>query len=178
MVGIIDIEILKICDNPRWLVPSDYDQAAIIEQSNYTTTKWTKEQFKQHSRQRDTIGIIIEYHANIEYCTNIKMAGFIIYQFQKDSIHIVNLGISPDVRRKRVGTQAIQKIIDKLKRQNRREITVAIDEANVGTQLFFYSVGFTFIRTIKHEDGTDKYLMKFVTPPVMSRSVMVTKNEF
>jgi ribosomal-protein-alanine N-acetyltransferase len=87
-----------------------------------------------------------------------------IYELHKSMLRILNFAVSPAVRRHGVGRQMVQRLIDKLSQQRRREIVLEVRETNVPAQLFFAASGFRAITVLrKHFEDTseDAYYMRF-----------------
>jgi len=117
---------------------------------------WSEEDFKRCLRQRNCIGMAAEY--------DDRIAGFMIYELQKTRIHILNLAVTPECRRKSVGTQMVEKLIAKLSAQRRNRILLEVRESNVHAQLMFRDVGFravTVLRNFYDDTPEDAYLMQY-----------------
>jgi ribosomal-protein-alanine N-acetyltransferase len=95
---------------------------------------WLENDFIHYLRQRDTIGMVAE--------VDDRVAGFMIYDLQKQKIHVLNFSVAPDFRRLRIGSQMVAKLIAKLSLRRRRSIFLEIRETNLGAQLFFRENGF------------------------------------
>jgi ribosomal-protein-alanine N-acetyltransferase len=139
----------------RWLIRRDMDEVLGIERGSFQQP-WTEEEFLCCLRQRNCIGTVAEL--------DHRVVGFMIYELHKSMLRILNFAVSPAVRRHGVGRQMVQRLIDKLSQQRRREIVLEVRETNVPAQLFFAASGFRAITVLrKHFEDTseDAYYMRF-----------------
>jgi ribosomal-protein-alanine N-acetyltransferase len=93
-----------------------------------------------------------------------RIVGFMIYELHKSMLRIQNFAVAADVRRNGIGRQMVQRLIDKLSQQRRREIVLEVRETNVPAQLFFADSGFRAVTVLrKHYDDTceDAYYMRY-----------------
>ncbi|MGH7129283.1 MAG: GNAT family N-acetyltransferase, partial [Planctomycetaceae bacterium] len=90
---------------------------------------WTEEDFLSCLRQRNCIGMVAEH--------NHEIVGFMIYELHKSRLRILNFAVAPQLRRRGVGMQMVQRLVDKLSQQRRSEIVLEVRETNLDAQLFF-----------------------------------------
>ena len=139
----------------RWLIRRDMDEVLSIERNSFQFP-WTEEEFLCCLRQRNCIGTVAELDHHI--------VGFMIYELHKSMLRILNFAVAPDARRSGIGRQMVQRLIDKLSQQRRREIVLEVRETNVPAQLFFSNNGFRAVTVLrKHYDDTceDAYYMRY-----------------
>lgn len=139
----------------RWLIRRDMDEVLSIERSSFQFP-WTEEEFLCCLRQRNCIGTVAEL--------DHRIVGFMIYELHKSMLRILNFAVATDVRRCGIGHQMVQRLIDKLSQQRRREIVLEVRETNVPAQLFFSNCGFRAITVLRqHYDDTceDAYYMRY-----------------
>ena len=139
----------------RWLIRRDMDEVLSIEQGSFQFP-WTEEEFLCCLRQRNCIGTVAEL--------DHKIVGFMIYELHKSMLRILNFAVAPDARRNGIGRQMVQRLIDKLSQQRRREIVLEVRETNVPAQLFFGQNSFRAITVLRqHYDDTceDAYYMRY-----------------
>ena len=120
---------------------------------------WTEEDFYNCLRQRNCIGMVAEHDE--------RVVGFMIYELQKTRLHVVNLAVHSEYRRRGVGTQMVEKLRVKLTPEHRRRISLEIRETNVPAQLFFRENQFRAVSILKEfYDDTieDAYVMEFCCP--------------
>lgn len=139
----------------RWLIRRDMTQVLEIEQASFRHA-WTEEDFLTCLRQRNCIGMVAEHDHQI--------VGFMIYELHKAKLRILNFAVAPWVRRMGVGAQMVQRLVDKLSQQRRKEIALEIRETNLPAQLFFQKQGFRALGVLRgHYEDTaeDAYLLNF-----------------
>ncbi|WP_459557366.1 GNAT family protein [Lacunimicrobium album] len=140
----------------RWLIRRDMEEVLAIEQASFEF-QWTEEDFLCCLRQRNCIGMVAEQDG--------KIVGFMIYELHKSRLHILNFAVSPGYRRQQIGQRMIQRLIDKLSQQRRREIVTEVRESNLSAQLFFKSLGFLAITIVRgrYEDTEEAaYIMSYL----------------
>ena len=87
-----------------------------------------------------------------------------IYELHQSMLRILNFSVSPNIRRQGIGTQMVQRLVDKLSQQRRREIVLEVRETNLNAQLFFANSGFRALSVLRnHYDDTmeDAYYMRY-----------------
>ncbi|MFM7037696.1 MAG: ribosomal protein S18-alanine N-acetyltransferase [Planctomycetaceae bacterium] len=139
----------------RWLIRRDMDEVLGIERGSFQRP-WSEEEFLCCLRQRNCIGTVAEL--------DHRVVGFMIYELHKSMLRILNFAVCPARRRSGIGRQMVQRLVDKLSQQRRREIVLEVRETNVPAQLFFAASGFRAITVLrKHYDDTaeDAYYMRF-----------------
>ena len=149
-----DTEKRELRVHIRWMIRRDMPEVLQIEQESFGYP-WCEEDFLRCLRQRNCIGMVAEL--------NEKVVGFMIYELHKSKLHILNFAVHPESRRRRIGSQMIQKLIGKLSSHRRNRITLEVRETNLASQLFFRDARFRAIRVLRafYEDTSeDAYLMQ------------------
>ena len=139
----------------RWMIRRDMPEVLHIEQSSFEFP-WAEEDFIRCLRQRNCIGMVAEYDE--------RVVGFMIYELHKNQLHVLNFSVRPDVRRRGVGQQMVNKLIGKLSQQRRNRIALEIRETNLAAQLFFKNLGFRAVSVLRdYYDDTveDAYVMQY-----------------
>ena len=139
----------------RWLIRRDMEEVLTIERNSFQSA-WTEEEFLCCLRQRNCIGTVAEL--------DHRIVGFMIYELHKSMLRILNFAVAPEFRRGGVGNQMVQRLIDKLSQQRRREIVLEVRETNVPAQLFFANSGFravTVLRNHYNDTCEDAYYMRY-----------------
>jgi ribosomal-protein-alanine N-acetyltransferase len=139
----------------RWMIRRDMEEVLHMEQESFEFP-WAEEDFVRCLRQRNCIGMVAEQGE--------RVVGFMIYELHKTRLHILNFAVAGDVRRAGVGTQMIDKLINKLSSQRRTRITLEVRETNLAAQLFFRENGFRAVSVLRdfYDDSTeDAYLMEY-----------------
>lgn len=139
----------------RWMIRRDMADVLAIERQSFEFA-WNEEDFLCCLRQRNCIGMVAE--------RDDRIVGFMIYELQKSKLHILNFAVHPEFRRQNVGTQMVEKLVNKLSQQRRREILLEVRETNLGAQMFFRGQEFKAVHVLRnHYDDTseDAYVMRF-----------------
>jgi [ribosomal protein S18]-alanine N-acetyltransferase len=139
----------------RWMIRRDMAEVLDIERASFEFP-WFEEEFIRCLRQRNCIGMVAE-HAE-------RVVGFMIYELHKTRLHILNFSVAPDVRRRGVGRQMIDKLLGKLSSQRRTRITLEVRETNLAAQIFFRENGFratSVLHEFYDDSPEDAYLMQY-----------------
>jgi len=112
----------------RWMIRRDMEEVLEIEKASFEFP-WLEDDFLRCLRQRNCIGMVAEYDE--------RVVGFMVYELHKDQLHVLNFSVRPDVRRRNVGQQMVDKLIGKLSRKGRNRIMLEIRETNLAAQMFF-----------------------------------------
>ena len=139
----------------RWMIRRDMTEVLDIEQASFEFP-WLEEDFLRCLRQRNCIGMVAEYDE--------RVVGFMVYELHKDQLHVLNFSVRPDVRRRGIGEQMVNKLIGKLSRKGRNRIVLEIRETNLAAQMFFKNLGFRAVSVLRdYYDDTveDAYVMQY-----------------
>ena len=97
----------------RWMIRRDMAEVLDIEQASFEFP-WLEEDFLRCLRQRNCIGMVAEFDE--------RVVGFMVYELHKEQLHVLNFSVRPDVRRRGVGQQMVNKLVGKLSRRGRNRI--------------------------------------------------------
>ena len=139
----------------RWMIRRDMPEVLATEPESFEFP-WLEEDFIRCLRQRNCIGMVAEH--------DDRVVGFMIYELNKTRIHVLNLAVAEDYRRRGVGTQMVSKLIGKLSDQRRTRIVLEVRETNLAAQLFFRSAEFratSVLRSHYEDTPEDAYLMQY-----------------
>jgi ribosomal-protein-alanine N-acetyltransferase len=139
----------------RWMIRRDMAEVLDIEREGFEFS-WSEDDFIRCLRQRNCIGMVAEH--------DDRVVGFMIYELHRTRLHLLNFAVAEDIRRQRVGTQMLSKLLAKLSAQRRTRIVLEVRETNLSAQLFFRSLGFRAVSVLRdfYEDTTeDAYLMQY-----------------
>ena len=139
----------------RWMIRRDMPEVLGIETGSFEFP-WSEDDFIRCLRQRNCIGMVAEYDE--------RVVGFMIYELHKDQLHVLNFAARPDVRRRGVGRQMVEKLIGKLSQQRRNRVLLEIRETNLAAQVFFRNLGFVATSVLRdyYDDTTeDAYVMQY-----------------
>jgi ribosomal-protein-alanine N-acetyltransferase len=122
---------------------------------------WTEEDFLRCLRQRNCIGMAAESYPDQ------RVVAFMIYELYKDRLHVLNFAVAPDCRRAGVGAALVAKLRGKLSSHRRSRLTLAVREANLPAQLFFWAQGLRatgVTRGYYRDTGEDAYHFEYKVP--------------
>ena len=139
----------------RWMIRRDMPEVLSIEKSSFEFP-WSEEDFIRCLRQRNCIGMVADYDE--------RVVGFMIYELHKDQLHVLNFSVRPDIRRRGIGMQMVNKLVGKLSQQRRNRIILEIRETNLAAQMFFKNLNFRAISLLRdYYDDTveDAYVMQY-----------------
>ena len=154
----------------RWLIRRDMTDVLQIEAGSFENA-WTEEDFLCCLRQRNCIGMVAE--------ENHDVIGFMIYELHKSQLRVLNFAVMPQMRRRGVGSLMIQRLVDKLSQQRRKDILLDVRESNLDAQLFYKSQGFRAVCVLRrHYDDTeeDAYVMRYSLADDEAESRFVPEN--
>jgi ribosomal-protein-alanine N-acetyltransferase len=145
----------KSCVHIRWMIRRDMPSVLDIEKASFEFP-WSEEEFIRCLRQRNCIGMVAE--------SNEEVTGFMIYELDKNRLHLLNFAVHPRFRRSGVGRAMIEKLVSKLTHQRRSRITLEVRETNLDAQLFFRELGFratSVLRQFYEDTPEDAYMMQY-----------------
>ncbi len=152
----------------RWMIRRDMPEVLQTEKSSFEYP-WSEEDFLRCLRQRNCIGMVAEQ--------NERVVGFMIYELHKDQLHVLNFAVAPQLRRREVGSQMVEKLVSKLSDRRRRRIVLEVRETNLAAQMFFKNLGFRAVSLLRdfYEDTVeDAYVMHLCCEE--EREVLVPTN--
>jgi ribosomal-protein-alanine N-acetyltransferase len=132
----------------RWMIRRDMPEVLNIESQSFEFP-WSEDDFIRCLRQRNCIGMVAEHEEQI--------VGFMIYELNRNLLHVLNFAVRADFRRRGLGCQMLDKLISKLSQQRRTRITLEVRESNLAAQLFFRRAGFKAVSVLRdyYEDTTE-----------------------
>ena len=148
------------------MIRRDMADALDIENDGFEFP-WSEDDFIRCLRQRNCIGMVAEQED--------RVVGFMIYELHKTRLHLLNLAVSKDYRRRGVGAQMLAKLTAKLSTQRRTRILLEVRETNLPAQVFFRTLGFRAVSVLRdfYDDTTeDAYLMQYRYRPVESEMIL------
>lgn len=139
----------------RWMIRRDMADVLEIERESFEYP-WSEEDFLNCLRQRNCIGMVAEHEG--------RVVGFMIYELFKAKLHVMSFAVASRLRRTNIGTQMIEKLINKLSQQRRQSISLEVRETNLAAQLFFQKQGFratSVLRDFYEDTSEDAYQMEY-----------------
>ncbi len=139
----------------RWQIRRDMPEVMGIERDSFEHP-WSEEEFVLCLRRRNVIGLVAEHEE--------RVVAFMIYETNKTRLHILNMAVAADMRRRGIGRQLLEYKIAHLPKMRRTSLTLEVRESNVAAQLFFRSAGFkatSVLRGFYDETDEDAYLFAY-----------------
>jgi ribosomal-protein-alanine N-acetyltransferase len=144
------------------------DMAEVLDiESECFEFPWCEEDFVRCLQQRNCIGMVAEQ--------GDEVVGFMIYELDKNEIHVLNFAVAPGQQRRSVGTQMVEKLASKLSHQRRTRITLEVRETNLAAQLFFRNRKFQAIsveRNFYDDTVEDAYVMEYRYEPTADEMIL------
>jgi len=140
----------------RWMIRRDMADVLRIEKESFEFP-WNEEDFLCCLRQRNCIGMVAELEG--------RVVGFMIYELFQSRMHVMSFAVANQYRRSGIGTQMIEKLMNKLSQQRRTSITLEVRETNLPAQLFFQKQGFratSVLRDYYEDTSEDAYAMEYL----------------
>lgn len=90
------------------------------------------------------------------------VAGFILYEVVRKRMHIANVAVSPDFRRRGVASDLILHVMKLGRKLHKVRVTLEVRKSNASAISLYKHLGFVKKRTIKayYEDGEDGLFME------------------
>lgn len=142
----------------RWMIRRDMVEVLDLEQRSFEYA-WTEEDFLRCLRQRNCIGMVAEQKE--------KILGFMVYELHKRALHVLNLAVHPENRRRGVGTQMVERLKSKLSTHRRSRVSMELRETNLPAQLFLRSRCFRAEKVLPHfyeDSGEDAFRFAYMLP--------------
>lgn len=131
----------------RWCIRRDLPEVLEIDQAGYDSS-WNEEDFCHYQRQRNQIGMVAELGE--------KVVGYAMYGLYAGKIKLDRLAVHPFYRRQGVGTQMVQKLLNKLSISRRKRLVAVVPEMALAAQMLLKGQGFRAIKVLP-----DGYLMRY-----------------
>lgn len=142
-----------------WLEPCFYPMLVALERTS-PERQWTIDDLRALSRKSNSAGLIAVIGKDV--------VGYVAYDLEsvEHSIRIENLVVSPDYRRKGVGTYLVQAMLQKHPLYT--EVDACVRESNFAAHMFYKRNGFLAVGVLRkcwpvgeeYEDGYEFVLRK------------------
>lgn len=136
----------------RWFIRKDLDRVVTIDWMCFEHS-WDEEDFLESQRQRNRVGMVVEIDREV--------VGYMIYELRKDHLALIRLGVHPDHRLSGVGRTLVNKLLSKIRSQQRNRIELNVRESNLSAQKFYFRLGFKAVKVERKyysDTGEDSYL--------------------
>lgn len=135
----------------RWMTRSDFDKVVHIDSLSYSFF-WDYKKIFSVMTKNSSLGLVAE--------KNESIVGYLIYQSKMKNFLCSRLAVHPEYRRTGVGSEILNSIIFRMKKNKRNRINFLINEYNLEAQLFLKSKNFKAVEILKNNNTKeDLYLM-------------------
>lgn len=118
----------------RWMIRRDIPSVLRIEGESFIAP-WPEDDFLRCLRQRNCIGMVaVDPESEL-------VVGFMVYELHKSRLHLLNIAVGMDHRRRGVGRAMIKKLVGKLSSQRRSRLALECADWNLPGHLFFRACG-------------------------------------
>lgn len=138
-----------------WLTRGDIPAVIDIEEECFEFP-WRMDELVNMLRHRSIIGMVAE--------VNAEVVGFMVYELHPYHLHLLNFAVRPDLWRKGIGTQMMQKLTHELGCTKRQKIITEVRDANLRAHLFLKACGFwatDVLHDFYDESTEDAYVFEY-----------------
>lgn len=131
------------------------DLVLIQEIEDYTESGWKMSDFKDFQKKENNIILISEFGG--------QAVGFLACELNEKNVYIVNMSVSPFMRRRSIGTQLIDRIKNGFMKSDRSVCQIVITDRNLDAHLFFRKNSFIATQIFKEffTRKNDGYLFEY-----------------
>ncbi len=143
-------------DNILYTTRIDLPSVLQIEEESFDDP-WNEDEFIRCLQHPKIMNIVAKVGDTI--------VGFMIYELLEDRLHLLNLGVKTEFRRKGVGKILIKFLENKLSNGRRKKVVLEVIETDLSAQLFFKKMGFRSIKVLHNffkDSERDAYRMQFL----------------
>lgn len=124
----------------RMMNRDDLPQLLAIEEASFPAP-WNEKDFRATLQPKNAWGKVA--------IVDDKVVGFIIYLTAKKTYNVISLAVHPDYRRKGIGRELVNDMLEKVHPLRRNEARLTVSDQNLDAQLFFRSLGFRATEILK-----------------------------
>ncbi|MEO0072654.1 MAG: ribosomal protein S18-alanine N-acetyltransferase [candidate division WOR-3 bacterium] len=141
--------MMRICK----MTPDDLDQVMAIETTAFKDP-WRRSFFLSDLSRSGTILLVAKIGS--------KVIGYIDAWLLGDELHLANIAVDQEFRRRGVGTKLIKKIMAIGRQQGAKYIILEVRRSNIGAQMFYEKLGFYhfYTRPRYYSNGEDALIYK------------------
>jgi ribosomal-protein-alanine N-acetyltransferase len=138
----------------RSFAPDDVSQVASIEAASYRDP-WSEESFRDVQKSLDTSWVAVSEDSE-------EIIGYLVTQWVVDEVHILNVAVRADCRRRGVATNLLAMLLDLASHRGMREAYLEVRVSNHAARNIYRNFGFSDMATRKryYPDGEDALVMQ------------------
>jgi len=134
----------------------DGDLADVMEIDRVSfSSPWTPEMYRAEQQNPGVSSIVV---LRIPEC---RVAGYCSYWFVVDEIHVNNVAVRPEYRRRGLGTRLVERVLEDGRRRGAVRVLLEVRSANLAARQLYEQMGFTVlgVRRAYYREPVDDALM-------------------
>jgi ribosomal-protein-alanine N-acetyltransferase len=138
----------------------DIDQVLVIEKASFPSP-WERKAFESELENPNARNIVVKEKKTDK---TERVVAYVCFRCVTDEIHIVNIAVLPEYRRRGIGAGLLQAVIAEARQQPCEEIVLEVRATNQSAILFYKKFGFKIVGRLPayySESGEDALLMSF-----------------
>jgi [ribosomal protein S18]-alanine N-acetyltransferase len=151
--------------------PADLDEVLAIERASFSMP-WSRGAFLYEIEQNRVARCYVMREAE-------RIAGYICVWEVADELHITNIAVHPDVRRRGIGRGLLGSVLEDARRRSTRLVVLEVRPSNVEARALYESLGFQVVgrrRGYYYDTGEDALVMEVVLAKGEGRAVGGNRN--
>lgn len=101
---------------------NDLPAVLAIEAASFDVLPWDETDFRWYLRRKNCVGVVTEMgNGEGDYA---PILGYMVYEFDDDSFHLLDLAVRSDYRRRTIGRHMVTQLLAKLTRTKRRRAPI------------------------------------------------------
>lgn len=138
----------------RYMLPGDYPEVARLEHGSENS--WTRQDYCNVTKDMRASPYVFEAGQRLK-----NIVGLVLIETQPDHLRILRLLVERENWRRKIGTQILNYVNQRLWSKNKKEAFVYVREDNLAAQLFLRSYGYRAVHLERGRDGElDEYLFR------------------
>ena len=129
----------------------DLDTLVAIEQASFPNA-WSRELLAEWIQRADTDCRVLEQEG--------RVVGFLLVVYEPEGLHMVNLAVDPDFRRRGLGLSALELIDELAEERDAERVVLEVRETNLAAQLLYRKAGYRAVGIVSdYYRNEDAYRM-------------------
>ena len=123
----------EVIPSIRPCADDDLDTLVAIEQA-YLPNAWSRDVLAEWIQRADTDCRVLAQEG--------RVVGFLLVVYELEGLHMVNLAVDPDFRRRGLGLSALERIDELAEERGAERIVLEVRETNLAAQLLYRKGGY------------------------------------
>ncbi len=129
----------------------DLDTLVAIEQASFPDA-WSREVLAEWIQRADSDCRVLEQEG--------RVVGFLLVVYEPEGLHMVNLAVDPDFRRRGLGLSALERIDELAEERGAERVVLEVRETNLAAQLLYRKAGYRAVDIVSdYYRNEDAYRM-------------------